>query len=186
MPFIKVIDEKDATGPLKEVYEKLGKSRGKIADVHKILSLDPKAITVHMDLYMKVMFGKSVLSRAQKEMLAVVVSVANDCEYCQRHHLEALNFFWKNPDRCQALRKDFRQVDLCELDHSLCQYAFNLTKNPGDSHEDIVMQLKLQSLDDKGVMEANLVVSYFNFVNRLVLGLGVAFSEEDAKGYKYE
>ena len=40
-------------------------------------------------------------------------------------------------------------------------------------------------LSDRTVLDAVQVIAYFNFVNRMVLGLGVTFSEEEIKGYKY-
>ena len=40
-------------------------------------------------------------------------------------------------------------------------------------------------LTDEDILNINLVVSYFNFVNRIANGLGVEFSEEEVKGYKY-
>ena len=44
---------------------------------------------------MELMFTKSELSRAEREMIAVVVSATNNCEYCQIHHAHALNHYWK-------------------------------------------------------------------------------------------
>jgi alkylhydroperoxidase family enzyme len=44
-------------------------------------SLRPSSLRTHYDLYKDVMFGPSELSRAQREMIAVVVSVANRCHY---------------------------------------------------------------------------------------------------------
>ncbi len=38
---------------------------------------------------------------------------------------------------------------------------------------------------DEDILLVNLIISYFNFVNRIALGLGVGFSEEEVKGYKY-
>ena len=40
-------------------------------------------------------------------------------------------------------------------------------------------------LSDKAILDATLVVSYFNFVNRMVLGLGVNLESNQAKGYNY-
>lgn len=59
------------------------KSRGKLARIHKIQILNPDTIVKHTDLYMSIMFGRSPLGRAQREMMAVVVPAADDCEYCQ-------------------------------------------------------------------------------------------------------
>jgi alkylhydroperoxidase family enzyme len=44
-------------------------------------SLNPEALQAHVELYRVVMFGKSGLSRAEREAIAVCVSAANDCHY---------------------------------------------------------------------------------------------------------
>lgn len=93
MAFIKVIDHNEAEGELKIIYDDLVSKRGKLTEVHKIQSLNPESIIKHMDLYMTIMYNKSPLSRSQREMIAVVVSVANGCEYCQTHHAQALNHY---------------------------------------------------------------------------------------------
>ncbi|MFP3960468.1 MAG: peroxidase-related enzyme, partial [Spirochaetaceae bacterium] len=183
---IQVIQPEEAEGRLAEIYNELEKSRGKIAEVHKIQSLNPETITNHMDLYLNVMFGKSPLSRYQREMMAVVVSRANECTYCQRHHMEALEHFWKNPERTERLRADYRTVDLSAQDRALCDYAWQLTLDPGEAERaDPTMVLRSQGLSDRAILDATLVVSYFNFVNRMVLGLGVEL-EQDPGGYEYE
>jgi uncharacterized peroxidase-related enzyme len=186
MPRIEVIQPEDADGRLKEIYDGIAKSRGKIAEVHKIQSLNPETITNHMDLYLNVMFGKSPLKRYQREMMAVVVSRANACTYCQRHHMEALEHFWKDPERLERLRSDYREVDLSGVDRALCDYAWELTVDPGAAERrDPTLVLRSQGLSDRAILDATLVVSYFNFVNRMVVGLGVEL-EQDPGGYTYE
>ncbi len=186
MPHIDVIEYENSQGELKEIYDGLIKSRGKIAEVHKIQSLNPKSITDHMELYMTIMFGKSPLKRVQREMIGVVVSKANDCEYCQTHHVEAVNNFWKDDDRSMRLKDDFRKADLNPIDQSLCDYAWKLTKMPGLANEEVLVEpLKELGIDDRTILDATLVIAYFNFVNRIVLSLGVAL-EIDPGGYKYE
>ena len=92
MAFIEVIEPEQAQGVLKEIYEGVVSSRGKIAGIHKIQSLHPQHIKAHMDFYMSVMFSASPLSRAEREMMAVTVSTRNGCRYCQEHHAQALNY----------------------------------------------------------------------------------------------
>lgn len=186
MPFIDVIEPENATGSLKNIYKDLEKSRGKLALVHKIQSLNPESITAHMDLYMQVMFGKSPLKRAQREMIAVVVSATNNCEYCQLHHAEALNHYWKDEEKVNQLREDYAKVDLSNTDFHLCQLAKKLTKTPSNlNKENDIQPLKDLGLSDRAILDATLVISYFNFVNRMVLGLGVETNEKEMKGYKY-
>jgi alkylhydroperoxidase family enzyme len=42
-----------------------------------------------------------------------------------------------------------------------------------------------QKLTDEDILAVNLVAAYFNFVNRIALGLGVKHSEEEMGGYRY-
>ncbi len=185
MAYIDIIQPENAEGDLKKIYDNLRKSRGKIAEVHKIQSLNSKSITAHMDLYMTVMFGKSPLKRAQREMIAVVVSAANNCEYCQLYHGEALNHYWKDEKRVDQLRKDFSKLELSEVDINLCKLAKKLTLTPGQVEEADVESLKSHGLSDRAVLDSHLVISYFNFVNRMVMGLGVEIDVEEVGGYKY-
>ncbi|MDX1478943.1 MAG: peroxidase-related enzyme [Saprospiraceae bacterium] len=184
--YIDVIDYDQSTGTLREIYDNLIASRGKLAHVHMIQSLNPESIVAHMDLYLKIMFGKSPLRRYQREMIGVVVSQTNDCAYCVRHHAEALNFFWKDADRTEALAQDFRSADLSATDLALCSYAESLTANPnaGDNASRIDA-LRDGGLSDRQILDASLVAAYFNFVNRLVLGLGVEVEVDGGGGYRY-
>lgn len=187
MARIEVIEPGAATGILAEVYDELNSSRGKIAEVHKIQSLNPQSIRDHMSLYMTVMFARSPLSRAEREMMAVVVSSANGCEYCIRHHSEALDHFWKDTRRVDALAAEGASLErLSGRERALCAYADIVTREPASARiDDATAALRTQGLEDRAILDASLVVAYFNFVNRIVLSLGVQL-EADAGGYRYE
>ncbi len=186
MPNIKVIPYEKATGKLQDIYDDLIKKRGKLAAVHTIQSLNPDSIIAHMDLYMTIMFSQSPLSRAQREMIAVVVSAANSCEYCQQHHGAALNNYWKDEERVRMLRKNYESAGLIETDALLCWYAVELTLHPDDfGIANKTESLRQGGFDDRAILDATLVVAYFNFVNRIVLALGVETEEKAGEGYKY-
>ena len=185
MPHIKTISPQDATGPLKEIYDNLTKTRGKIAEIHKIQSLNPEALVAHMELYMAVMFGKSPLRRYQREMIGVVTSAANRCEYCINHHEQALLAYWKDEEKTGKLTKKRSELDLSETDRLLCDLAEKLTLNRDQNYSDDITKLQSTGLEDRAILDAVQVIAYFNFVNRMVLGLGVEFTEEEMKGYKY-
>ncbi|MCF8332479.1 MAG: peroxidase-related enzyme [Bacteroidales bacterium] len=185
MPRIEIIPHHKATGDLKRIYDDLVKSRGKLAEVHKIQSLNPQSIVDHMDLYMTIMFGNSPLKRVQREMIAVVVSRENGCKYCQQHHLHAVMHYWKNQEKALAFQKDYHSVELEPAEKALCQYAQQLTKNPVISKkQDITLPLKQAGWNDRAILDATMIISYFNFVNRIVLALDVE-KEKDTGGYIY-
>jgi uncharacterized peroxidase-related enzyme len=81
MPYLRLIDEGEATGELRREYEAAVGRAGKVFNIVKAMCLRPRVLRRSMDLYREIMFGPSELSRAERELLAVVVSCANDCHY---------------------------------------------------------------------------------------------------------
>ena len=81
MTWIKVIDVADAEEPLREAYDEVASARGEVGNILKAHSLHPKVLTAHLHLYRELMFGRSELTRPERETIAVAVSVANKCHY---------------------------------------------------------------------------------------------------------
>ena len=81
MTLIQPIEPEDAEGQLARIYDASVKRGGRVYNIIKVQSLNPPALQSMMQLYQAVMHGDSPLSRAQREMMAVVVSRANDCHY---------------------------------------------------------------------------------------------------------
>jgi len=81
LAWIKMVPENEAEGSLKEMYDKNMTPEGVVDNILKIHSLNPPSLKGHYDFYKTLMYGKSELSRKQREMIALVVSVANECHY---------------------------------------------------------------------------------------------------------
>ena len=81
MPWIKQIDISDATGLLKVEFAKAILRAGRVWHIVHIMSLNPRAMRDSIAFYITTMMGESPLSRVQREMLAVVVSYENHCNY---------------------------------------------------------------------------------------------------------
>ena len=185
MPWIDYINEDEATGELIDIYDEIKKKRGKLSNVMKIHSLNPDVIKKHMELYISIMFGKSDLSRKDRELIAVVVSLINNCNYCIKHHAEALSHYWRDQEKLEKFIKDFNTFEFSEKTQEMLKYVFQLTKSPDKICKNDIDKLKVKGFSDRDILDINLIVSYFNFVNRIVLGLGVEFNDEEIKGYNY-
>ena len=82
MAWIRVISPDEATGLLRRLYDEALRRAGKIFNIVSIQSLRPRVLRNSMMLYTEVMLSSdSGLSRAQREMIATVVSRANGCRY---------------------------------------------------------------------------------------------------------
>ena len=183
MSWIKEIDKADAVGDLRELYDELDARRGKVANIMKVQSLNPRAMQTHLELYMHLMFEKSGLSRAEREALAVVVSATNNCAYCVQHHAEALSRYEKDNEKLKRLMSGLQFMDMPDRQSRMLRYAVKLTTFPEKVRESDIDGLREVGFADRDILDINLVVSYFNFVNRIALGLGVEFSPEETIGY---
>jgi uncharacterized peroxidase-related enzyme len=81
VPHIRLIDEGEAEGALKEEYEAAVERAGKVFNILKAMSLRPGVLRASMALYREIMFGESGLSRKERELLATVASAAQNCDY---------------------------------------------------------------------------------------------------------
>ncbi len=183
MSWIEEIEVNEADEKLAEIYATLIKQRGKVSNILKVHSLNPDALSKHLDLYMALMFGNSGLSRAEREAVAVVVSATNDCQYCVSHHAESLSHFIDDGQTLEMLKNGDGLETLEPRLSNIVRHAEKLTSAPGAMTESDLVELVAVGLTDKDVLDLTLIVAYFNFVNRIALGLGVTFSDDELEGY---
>ena len=186
MAWIEELDIDEADGKLAAIYAELIEKRGKISNILKVHSLNPDALGSHLELYMTIMFGRSGLSRAEREAIAVVVSANNDCAYCVNHHAEALRHYIKDEEILSMLMTADGLETLEPRLSNIVRHAEKLTTAPGAMTESDLDELRVVGLDDSDILDLSLITAYFNFVNRLALGLGVDYTPEELRGYRDE
>jgi len=183
--YIKVIHEDEADGKLFELYDEIQRNRGRVSNILRVQSLGPKAMRAHLDLYMATVFAKHGLSRREAEMIAVAVSAANGDEYSLTHHREALFRYAKDQAVVDALARDPRSAELEGRERALVDYAMALTREPAKGVKAQVEALKKAGLKDEEILHAAQVIAYFNFANRIAVGLGVDLEPPADRDYHY-
>ncbi len=178
MAWIQMIEEADATGELAELYaqEKIDWSKD---NPFKVQSLNPPSLKAHHLLFRTLMYGKSGLSRAQREMIGVVVSVINQCRYCIVQHGEGLRRWTRDPKLVQQLIADYRAAPLAAPDRAMLDYAAKLAREPWMVRESDVQTLREAGFSDADILDIAQVVGYLSYANRLADGLGVAFEPRE-------
>lgn len=81
MPHVHVIGYDEASGVVRSEYDKAMGRAGRIWNIVSIQSQLPEVMRDSMQLYLSVMYGRSPLSRAQRELLASITSQVNHCYY---------------------------------------------------------------------------------------------------------
>ena len=178
MSWIKTISYNDANSNLKRIYDKVKGPNNNIDNILTIHSLRPHSLTGHMSLYKSVLHNSSnKIPKWFLETIGVYVSFLNSCDYCVSHHFTGLKRLLNNDIRSEeilnsiknnALDKTFDQKHFCALN-----YAKKLTLNLDKMDKNDIINLKNFNFTDGEILEINQVTSYFNYVNRTVVGLGV-------------
>ena len=177
MAYIETIDEDAADGELAELYRRGANRDGTVDAVLKVHSLSPPSLKAHLELYITAMHRPSPLSRAEREMVATVVSRINGCDYCLEHHAAGLARLLPEERHGVIARLRRGENDCQELsfrERALVGYAEKLARAPQEMSERDLDPLRSAGLDDRGLLDLAQVVGYFSYVNRMVLGLGVA------------
>ncbi len=78
---IETVAEEEARGALARLYEEARGRAGKVFNIVRSMSLRPSQLRASMAFYGAIMHGESGLSRAERELAAVVVSLVNACDY---------------------------------------------------------------------------------------------------------
>ena len=82
MAWIETIPENEWEGELADLYPDVADaSQDRVDNIMQIHSLNPRALAAHDALYRSAMRGTPTLRKVERELIAYVVSQANDCHY---------------------------------------------------------------------------------------------------------
>ena len=72
-----------------------------------------------------------------------------------------------------AIKRDYREADLTDRERAMLDYVAKLTQKPVSVSRDDLDNLRAHGFDDVGILQINLIASWFNYINRVADGLGV-------------
>jgi len=178
MSWIKTISYQDSDKSLKRIYDRVKGPNNNIDNVLTIHSLRPHTLIGHMTLYKSVLHNaNNTLPKWYLECLGVYVSHLNSCTYCVSHHFEGLKRLMENDVKSNGLLEAIKSNSMQGFfnDHYDLgmDYARQLTLDHTNIMKTTIDALKKSGFSEGEILEINQVVSYFNYVNRSVVGLGV-------------
>jgi uncharacterized peroxidase-related enzyme len=183
MSWIKVIGFEDASGKLKQLYNKIKGPNGQIDNVMSIHSLRPHTLVGHMSLYKNTLHhSNNTFPNWFLELLGTFTSYVNSCNYCYKHHFEGMKRFLNDDKKAEAIKQHIETGNLSSFlsdkEFALVEYARKLTLHTDKIEKQDIEKLQSLGYNDGEILEVNQVVAYFNYANRTVLGLGVTTNNE--------
>ena len=185
--WIKMISDEEADETLLEVLKLARTPHGTVDNVMRVHSLRPNTMRGHVVLYRAALHDDgNTLPTWLQETISSYVSILNDCPYSLANHWANARHLIGDDAKADAIEQALhaRQPEraLAGRELALMRYAEKLTLTPGAMTEADVTALRDAGLDDGEILEANQIVGYFNYVNRLLNGLGVT-TDGDIVGY---
>ena len=188
--WIRMIPLEEATGKLKEMYQRVTTPSGTVDNVMRAHSLRPHSMEGHLVLYKNVLHNPdNTLPFWFLEVVASYVSMTNRCDYSLTHHFANARRLINDPARSDAIWKALSDAQpqsvFAGKELALLRYARKLTTNVADMEKADFETMLSAGCDDGEILEVNQVCAYFNYSNRLLNGLGVT-TEGDMIGYYKE
>ena len=185
--WIKMISDEEANGTLKQALDFAQTPHGTVDNVMRVHSLRPSTMTGHVVLYRACLHdAQNTIPRWFQEVISSYVSTLNNCAYSYANHWANACHLMSDPEKAETIESAF-QIRAPEnafegAQLAMLRYAEKLTLSPGDMQEADVAALKNEGISDGEILETNQIIGYFNYVNRLLNGLGVS-AHGDIVGY---
>jgi uncharacterized peroxidase-related enzyme len=178
MTWIATVAFEDATGKVRQLYERIKGPDNNVDNIMMAHSLRPHTMEGHMAIYKNVIHHpRNTLPKWLLEAVGVYVSLINKCDYCIEHHYVGMRRLLNDDERSSEIRTALEAEDperaFGGRELAALRYAAALTRTPTDISPEDLDALREASLDDGEILEVNQVAAYFNYANRTVLGLGI-------------
>ncbi len=168
-----VPDESELPEGLQGLFRKARERIGFVPNVFRTYAYRPERLSAWFAHFRMLHEETEGLSEAEREMIAVVVSMANGCLYCLVAHGAALREAWGDPVMADRITLDWRRAEgLTARQRAICAFAEKLTLKPVESTEEDLEALRAHGLSDQDAWDVIEVAAMYNFTNRLALATG--------------
>jgi uncharacterized peroxidase-related enzyme len=173
-----VPDESELPEGLQGLFRKARESIGFVPNVFRAYSFRPERLSAWFNHYRQLHEPTDELSAAEREMIAVVVSMENSCLYCLVAHGAALREALGDPILADRITLDYRRAGLGEKLTAILDYAVKITNEPLACSPADLDRLRSFGLSDIACWDIVEIASMYNFTNRMSLACGKIPNEE--------
>ena len=151
---------------------------GFLPNVLAAYSFDQAKLRAFIGLYNDLMLADSPLSKLEREMIAVVVSSANRCYYCQVAHGQAVRELSGDPALGELMVMNYRAAKLPRRQRAMLDFAHKLTVASDAIVEADRARLRKAGFSEREIWDVAAVASFFNMTNRLASAIDMMPNEE--------
>jgi uncharacterized peroxidase-related enzyme len=144
---------------------------GFLPNVLAAYTFDEQKLRAFVGMYNDLMLADSPLSKLEREMIAVVVSSANRCYYCQVAHGQAVRELSGDPALGELLVMNYRAAKLTRKQRAMLDFAHQLTVLPDSIGDEDRAALRKAGFTDRAIWDIASVTAFFNMTNRMATAI---------------
>lgn len=144
---------------------------GFLPNVLAAYTFDQTKLRAFIGIYNDLMLGESALSKLEREMIAVVVSSANRCYYCQVAHGQAVRELSGDPALGELMVMNYRAARLTTRHRAMLDFAHKMTVAPDEVGEPDRAALREAGFTNRDIWDIAAVASFFNMTNRMATAI---------------
>ena len=173
-----VPDPADLPENLQKLFAKAQETVGFVPNVFRVMSYRPERLSAWFTHFRSLHEPTENLGVAEREMIAVAVSMANGCLYCLVAHGAALREALGDPVLADRITLDYRRAGLDERRTAILDYAVKVTRQPLECTEADIERLRGLGLTQEEVWDVIEIAAMYNFTNRVALATGMLPNRE--------
>jgi uncharacterized peroxidase-related enzyme len=164
----------DMRARMLEVQEKAGF----IPNVFLTLAHRPDEWRAFFAYHDAIMLRESGLTKAEKEMIVVATSGANDCLYCVVAHGAILRVYAKDPLLADQVAVNYRKADISDRQKAMLKFALKVALRSVELGEEDYREVRAQGFSDEDIWDIGAIAAFFALSNRMADLIAMRPNEE--------
>ena len=140
---------------------------GFIPNVFLTLAHRPDEFRAFFTYHDALMLKESRLSKAEREMIVVATSSANDCHYCVVAHGAILRIYAKNPLIADQVAVNYRQADITPRQRAMLDFALKVALQPQQIEDEDFARLQAHGFSNEDIWDIGGIAAFFALSNRM-------------------
>ena len=153
----------DIRARMLEVQEKAGF----VPNVFLTLAHRPDEFRAFFAYHDALMLKEGGLTKAEREMIVVATSGANDCLYCVVAHGAILRIYAKNPFVADQVAVDYRKADISERQKAMLDFALKTALRSAEIVDADFAALRAHGFSDEDIWDIGAIAAFFALSNRM-------------------
>src|SRR5438094_5922848 len=164
----------DTRARMLEVQE----TAGFIPNVFLTLAPRPDAFRAFFAYHDALMLRDSGLSKAEREMIIVATSGANDCLYCIVAHGAVLRIYAKNPYVADQVAVNYREAEITERQKAMLEFALKIALRSAELADADFEALRAQGFADEDIWDIGGIAAFYALSNRMANPIAMRPNDE--------